>query len=182
MGNLTNKVRKKKSRQKKIKVVLLIIITTAIAFFHASSALYLRAMFNVKTLLPTWEIPKSDTLFTVGDLTILKYDMAIKILRDKNYVISEQIQIVAILLLLAVVVYMIGKSILDRIALFMFAGGLFSMLYYGFLFAFLRWPDSFFSKDIVSFLPTPVIVPIYMPVLLGALVFLGGTFLVLKRK
>ncbi len=182
MGNLTNKVKKKKSRQKKIKIVSLVTIATAVAFFHAASALYLREMFNVKTLLPMWEIPKSDTIFTVGDLTILKYDMAVKILGDNILVISEQIQLVAILLLFAAVVYMIGKSMLDRFALFMFVGGLFSILYYGFLFALLRWPDSLLSKDVISFLPTPVIVPVYMPILLGALVFIGGVLLVFKKK
>ncbi|MCL6472581.1 MAG: hypothetical protein K6T91_07165 [Firmicutes bacterium] len=182
MGNLTNKVKKKKARQKKAKFVSLFVISAAIAFFHATSTIYLRQLFNVKTLLPAGDIPKTDTIFNVGDLMVLKYEMGLKILNDKSFLLAEQIRPGAILLLLLVVIYMVGKEKLDRLGLFLYISGLFSVAYYAILYGFLGWPDSLLAKDVVSFLPVPIIVPVYMPVLLSLLVFMVGFFLVFKKK
>jgi len=182
MGNLTKKVKKKKSRQAKAKFTSLVTTAMAVAFINATSSVYLREIYNVKTLLPSWGIAKKDIIFSVGDLMILNRDIALKILVDMNLLVAEQIRQVAAIALILVIVYMIGKSWFDRLSLLMFVGGLSGMLYYAFLFALLRWPSSLLSKDILVMVPTPVIVPIYMPVLLSALAFLGGAFLVFKKK
>jgi len=182
MSNLTKKVKKKKSRQTKIKFLMLVTVAVALSFLNAASAFFLRKLYNTSTLLPSFGIAKSGVMFSFGDLTVLKHEMAFKILGDKDLLYAEQAREFAILALIFVLAYIIGKTWLERVSILLFIGGLFGALYYAFIYAFLKWPTSLVSRDIIALLPTPVIVPIYMPILLSALVFVGGFFLVFKKK
>lgn len=182
MGKLTNKVKKKKSRKTKAKLFSLIAIAVSIAFLHAASSVYLREVYNVKTLFPSWEIAKNDIIFQLGDLMVLDRDVGLKMLVDTNLLVAEQVRQIALFLLIGVLAHMTGKGWFDRISLFLFIGGLSCVLYYLFLFALLRWPTSLLAKDVITLLPTPVIVSVYMPLLLSALAFTGSIFLVLRKK
>jgi hypothetical protein len=182
MGSLTKKAKKRKSRKAKAKLTSLVTIATSVAFLHAASTFYLREVYNIKTLAPSWGIPKGDIVFSFGDLAILKKDIALRLLADTNLLAAEQIRLAAILALMCTIVYMVGKGWFDRMSLFLFVAGLWGILYYAFLFALLRWPDSLFSKDVITLFPLPVIVPVYMPLLLSGVILAGGALLVLKRK
>jgi hypothetical protein len=182
MGNLTKKVKKKKTRKARAKLISLLIIGMTVAFMQSAAALYLRDIYNVKTLLPSWKIPARDIIFAVGDLTVLKRDLAYKILVDQNVLVAEQIRLVATIALIGAIAYMLGKSSLDRISHLLFIGGLSGVFYYVFMFALMRWPTSLLAKDVIALIPTPIIVPVYIPLLLSAVVLTGGTFLVFKKK
>ncbi|MBE0447226.1 MAG: hypothetical protein IBX64_03845 [Actinobacteria bacterium] len=182
MGSLTRRFKKRKSRKAKARLTSLITIATSVAFLHAASAFYLREVYNIKTLAPSWGIAKGDIIFSVGDLMILKNDVALKILVDTTLLTTEQIRLAAILMLVLAMVYNIGKSWFDRVSLFLFVVGLWGVLYYAFLFALLRWPDSLLSKDVITLFPLPVIVPVYIPLLFSLLVLVGSTFLVFKKN
>lgn len=182
MGNLTKKVKKKKSRKAKAKFTSLVIIATAVAFLNAAAAVYLREIYNIKTLLPSWGLNKQDIVFRFGDLMVLKQDLALKILVDTNLLVTEQIRQIAMLALVAAAVYMIGKKWSERVFLMLFVVGLWGVLYYAFLYAIIKWPTSLLSKDVIALVPMPVIVPVYMPLLLSALTFIAGLFLILRSK
>lgn len=182
MGNLSKKVKKKKSRKAKAEFTSLSVIAAAIGFLYAVSAFYLREVYNIKTLAPSWRIAKSDVIFSAGDITILKRDLALKMLVDSNLLVAEQMRLVATVGLIFAIAHLIGKSWLHRMSIFAFMGGLCGMLYYVILFGFLRWPISVLAKDVVTLFPLPVVVPVYMPFLLSVLVFTGGILLVFKKK
>lgn len=182
MGNLTKKVKKKKSRKAKAKFTSLVVIATTVAFLNAAAAVYLREIYNIKTLLPSWGLNKQDIVFKFGDLMVLKQDLALKILVDTNLLATEQIRQIAMLTLVGAAVYMIGKKWSERASLMLFVVGLWGVLYYAFLYAILKWPTSLLSKDVISLVPMPVIVPVYMPLLLSALAFVGGLFFILRSK
>ncbi|NCO66459.1 MAG: hypothetical protein COW32_00160 [Candidatus Aquicultor secundus] len=182
MGNLTKKVKKKKSRKTKAKIASLVTISLAMGFLNTAAAFYLRQVYNAKTLLPPTGISRRDVIFNVGDITILDKAVALKILVDSDLLIAEEIRQVAIVALLVAFVYLLGKDMLDRVGLFIFIGGLSSLLYYVFLFAFTRWPSSLLSKDIIAVVPNPIIVPTYIPLVLSVVSVVGGSLLVFKRK
>lgn len=182
MGNLTKKVKKKKSRQAKAKFTSLVTIATTVAFLNAASSVYLREIYNIKTLLPSWGLSKQDVVFKVGDLMILRKELALKILVDLNLLVTEQVRQVAMLALVGAAVYMIGKKWSERMALFLFVVGMWGVLYYAFLYAIIKWPSSLLAKDVLALVPLPVIVPVYMPLLLSAMTCVGGLFLILKSK
>ncbi len=182
MGNLTKKVKKKKSRKTKAKIASLVIISIAMGFLNTVAAFYLRQVYNAKTLLPPTGISKRDVIFNVGDVTVLNNAVTLKILVDSSLLVAEEIRQVATVALLIAFVYLLGKDMLDRIGLFIFIGGLSSLLYYLFLFGFTNWPNSLLSKDIIALVPNPIIVPTYIPLVLSVMSLIGGTLLVFKRK
>lgn len=182
MGNLTKKVKKKKSRKKKAKLTSLLTISVAMGFLNAVAAFYLREVYNAKTLLPSAGISKRDVIFNLGDITVLSKAIALKILVNSSLLIAEEIRQVAVAALLVAFVYMLGKDMLDKVGLFIFIGGLSTLLYYAFLFAFTRWPGSLLSKDIIALVPNPIIMPAYIPLALSTVCLVGGVLLVFKRK
>ncbi|MDI6716095.1 MAG: hypothetical protein QME63_04025 [Actinomycetota bacterium] len=182
MSKLTEKVKKKKKRKARMRLVSISSIGVALGFLHAVSAFYLRQIYNVKTLAPAWRITKGEILFSAGDVAILKRDVALKILVNTDVLVAEQLRMLIIIVLLGAIVYLIGSKLTERAYLFLYLGGICGTLYYIFLFAFLRWPVSFFSKDALVLLSFPVIVPVYIPALLSIGALGAGAFLVIKKS
>lgn len=181
MGKLTKKVKKKKSRQARAKFIAQLTIPITIGLIQASSAFFLREIYNTKTLMPAWKVAKEDILYSAYDIMILKRDMALKILVDKNLLIAESAREVAFIALVGAIAYVLGGNMKERASMFMFVGGLSGTLYYILLFALLRWPNLLLSNDIIALIPTPVIVPVYIPFLMTVSALGAGIFLVFKK-
>jgi hypothetical protein len=173
---------KKGERQEKLRRASLVAAGAAIGFMHAASTIYLREIYNIKSLLPAWGLKASDYMANYGDFAILTRNVALKILVDNNLLVMEQTRQVATLLILVALVYLVGKDPKERMSLFMFVGGIAGVLYHAFLYALLHWPTSLSDKDVILLVPNPVIAPTYIPLLVSGLALGGGFFLLFKKK
>lgn len=177
----TKSTKKSKKKAVQAKTASLAVIALAIGFLQAASTFYLREIYSTKTLLPSWGIANKDIMFKTGDLMVLKKDTAVRILLDSNLLAAEQARQLAVFALIIGIVYFFGKDIKERGSLLLFIGGLAGVSYHAFLYALAHWPSSLLTKDVFALIPTPIIVPIYMSLLLSALALIGGTYLVFKK-
>lgn len=182
MASAEEKAKKKKERQNRVRKASLVFTAATIAFIQAASTIYLREIYNVKSLLPSWGLRAGDYVINQGDFAILSRNVAVKILVDNNLLVIEQTRQVAMILLTIAVIYLAGKDARERSSLLLFIGGLAGVLYHAFLYSLLHWPDSLMTKDVVFLVPNPIVTPIYIPFLLSALAFAAGTFLLFKKK
>jgi hypothetical protein len=182
MGSAEDKAKKKKERQEKIRKASLVLIAATIGFLHAASTIYLRGIYNIKSLLPSWGLKAGDYIINQGDFAVLTRKVAVKILVDNNLLVIEQTRQIAMLMLSVSVIYLVGKDARERTSLLLFVGGLAGVLYHVFLYSLLHWPNSLVAKDVIFLVPNPIVAPFYIPLLLSALAFAAGTFLLFKKK
>ena len=73
---------------------------------------------------------------------------------------------------------MIGKDPSQRFAFFIYAFGIWDIFYYVFLKAFLDWPESFFSWDILFLIPVPWVGPVIAPIMVSlTMIALAGAII-----
>ncbi len=101
------------------------------------------------------------------------------ILPDKHLIIiAELIREVATILMLLTLAIVAGKSFYSRFAWFLFSFAVWDISYYLGLKAFLDWPSSFFTWDILFLIPLTWIGPVLAPVISSVLmIVLGYSFL-----
>jgi hypothetical protein len=88
---------------------------------------------------------------------------------------------------LATLVMLLGLAMLagadrwDRILVFCVGFGVWDIAYYVWLWVFLRWPPSLFTWDVLFLIPVPWIGPVVAPVIVSAVLVVGGLLLLRKR-
>jgi hypothetical protein len=88
----------------------------------------------------------------------------------------------ATLVMLAVIAWLSGRSLLERSSWFLFVFGVWDIFYYLGLKAILGWPPSLLTWDILLLIPIPWVAPVLAPVLVAALMIaLGLGFINLGR-
>ena len=89
----------------------------------------------------------------------------------------------ATIVILAVVAWLSGKSLLERFSWFLFIFGAWDIFYYVGLKALLSWPPSLLTWDILFLIPLPWAAPVLAPVLVAtAMIALGLGFIGLARS
>ncbi len=88
---------------------------------------------------------------------------------------TELVRELATLVMLAVVGALAGRNTRSRLAYALVAFGVWDIFYYGFLAVIVGWPKSIFDWDVLFLLPLPWWGPVLAPVLIAALMVLGGT-------
>ncbi len=91
----------------------------------------------------------------------------------------ELVRELATLLMLAAVAMVAGRDRMDRFFVFAFLFGVWDMVYYVGLWAFLGWPPSLFTWDVLFLIPVPWLGPVIYPIVVS--LFLVGGFLVHER-
>lgn len=102
----------------------------------------------------------------------------IVIIPDRVAVV-ELVRELATLLMLAAIAMVAGRDRMDRFFVFAFLFGVWDMVYYVGLWAFLGWPPSLFTWDVLFLIPLPWLGPVIYPVVVS--LFLVGGFLVHER-
>ncbi len=85
----------------------------------------------------------------------------------------EWIREATTLLMLAAVAALAGRDRVDRFFVFGFLFGVWDLVYYVGLWAFLGWPDSLWAWDVLFLIPLPWLAPVLYPCLVSALL-VGG--------
>jgi hypothetical protein len=84
------------------------------------------------------------------------------------------------MVMLATVGLIAGTRLQDRLGYFVFAFGLWDIAYYFWLALFEGWPDSPFDWDVLFLIPVPWWGPVLAPVLIAAVMCIGGIAAVLQ--
>jgi len=95
--------------------------------------------------------------------------------------LTEWIREIATIIMLLVLGIMVGKDNLLRFLYFLFSFAIWDITYYVALKAFLGWPDSLLTWDILFLIPVPWLGPILAPVICSlTMIFFAFSFVWLK--
>jgi len=98
------------------------------------------------------------------------------------YYLIEQTREAATIIMLLAFAYLIGKSLREKLGVFLFSFGIWDIFYYVFLFLMLRWPPSLFTLDILFLIPRPWIAPVIFPIVISIIMVCVGSYLMIKEK
>jgi len=88
----------------------------------------------------------------------------------------------ATLVMLLAVGWAAGKRCQSRIGFAVFAFGVWDIFYYIWLWVFIGWPQTLLDPDLLFLLPLPWWGPVLAPVLVAALMSIGGALAVIKDE
>lgn len=88
---------------------------------------------------------------------------------------TELIREAATLVMLFTVGWLAGRTWRSRLAYSLIAFGIWDILYYTFLAAIVGWPRSILDWDVLLLIPLPWWGPVIAPVLIAAMMVIGGT-------
>jgi len=126
------------------------IFAVAMAYLESAVVVYLRRVYNITDL--TISLSRFDPQIS-----------AIELGRE-----------LATLIMLLAVGWAAGKNFQSRFGFTVFAFGLWDIFYYFWLRVFIGWPVSFLNPDLLFLIPLPWWGPVLAPVLIAALMVVGG--------
>lgn len=100
---------------------------------------------------------------------------------EPHILLVEVFRELATITMLATLAWMIGSTMLERSAYFLYAFGVWDIFYYVFLKIILNWPSSLFEWDILFLIPLPWFGPVLAPVLVS-LAIIGCSILLLQKS
>ena len=135
------------------RALLVAIYAIAMAYLESAVVVYLQ---RALSMTPS-------TLFPLRDQATLGGLGSIEVGRE-----------VATIAMLVTFGWLIGHSSLERLAWISVAFGIWDIGYYFWLWAFIGWPTSFGSTDLLFLIPVPWVAPVWAPMLVSiALIFFG---------
>ena len=156
-----------------------LIFAAAFGFVEAAVVVYLRHLLGIGFTPP--HIDRSEILFLTPGVAFLEPQTAVKIIADTQILNIERMREAATLVMLATIGGLAGKKLLDKIAFFFLAFGIWDIFCYIFLKLTIGWPKTFADLDIFFLLPTPWVGPVLVPIAIS-LVLIIGSLLYLMRK
>lgn len=146
----------KKRALKDLSLKLLIITIFGIAFGHLEGVVvyYLRLILSGSLPLQNW---------------------------TNSLLFIEQTREVATVVMLVAFAWIIGKTKLERLAMFLWTFAVWDLFYYLSLYIMLGWPSSLSTIDVLFLIPVPWIAPIWVPVAVMIL-FLIISWRILTKK
>ncbi len=126
------------------------VFAVAMAYLESAVVVYLRRVFEIGDLMTS--LPPLDP--QIG---------AMEVGRE-----------LATLVMLLAVGWAAGNSLQSRLGFAVFAFGLWDISYYFWLKVFINWPNSLLDMDILFLIPLPWWGPVLAPVLIAALMAVGG--------
>lgn len=105
------------------------------------------------------------------------FDFPLKLL-PAQIVLIEIIREITTLLMLGSVAWLSGKIFLTRLSAFLFTFGVWDITYYIALKAFLDWPESLLTFDILFLIPVAWVGPVLAPVICSVLMILASILFV----
>lgn len=134
------------------------LFAVAMAYVESAVVVYLRRLYGIRDL--TLHVPPFDP--HLG---------AIELGRE-----------MATLVMLLAVGWAAGKRFQSRLGFAIFAFGVWDMFYYIWLRVFIGWPRTLFDPDILFLIPLPWWGPVLAPVLIAALMVIGGALAVIRDE
>lgn len=81
---------------------------------------------------------------------------------------TEQGREAATIIMLVTLAYLVGRKPLEKLAVFLFAFGVWDIFYYVSLKVLLGWPASLQTMDLLFLIPVPWFGPVWLPVTISA--------------
>ena len=78
---------------------------------------------------------------------------------------TEQTREVATIVLLFALACLVGRNVVEKIAVFLLAFGTWDIAYYAALRAMIGWPESLRTQDCLFLIPRPWLAPVWLPIL-----------------
>lgn len=135
------------------KIFLVVLFGIAMAYFEAAVVVYLRELF-----------------YPEG------FSFPLKLI-PRNLILVELGREVSTLVILAAMAATAGRKLWERFAYFILAFGVWDIFYYLWLRVTIGWPPSLTEWDILFLIPLPWVGPVLAPVLIAALMVIGGVLL-----
>lgn len=139
----------------KRRLAVLLAYAVAMAFVEAAVVVYLRQLYPSAVL--TSAVPFSPL------------DYRVEVLREA-----------ATIVMLLCVAYLAFKELMLKVLTFLWIFAIWDLFYYVFLKLILGWPSSLKTLDVLFLIPVPWIAPVWLPIAISSLVFLGGGFALLR--
>jgi hypothetical protein len=134
------------------------LFAVAMAYLESAVVVYLRRLYGINDLILS--VPPFDP--QIG---------AIELGRE-----------LATLVMLLAMGWVAGKKFQSRLGFAVFAFGVWDIFYYIWLRVFIGWPQTAFDPDLLFLLPLPWWGPVLSPVLIAALMVIGGALAVIKDE
>jgi hypothetical protein len=141
----------------KLRLACIVAYSVAMAYVEAAVVVYLRRIYY----------PEGFVL-TLGP-------MDTGILRTE---IGREVATIVMILGVSLVSYA-GR--LKRLGAFLLIFGIWDIFYYVFLKILLNWPESFKTKDVLFLIPSPWILPVFLPMSASVLMIGFGAWLIAKE-
>lgn len=143
------------------RLIPLLLFALAMGWVEAMVVVYIRRLFAIEHVVEL-------------DRALLK-----TLVSNSDFLRKEQTREAATLLMLAVVAWLTGRDLRERLGALLIVWGAWDIFYYLSLFAILRWPPSLVTSDILFLIPpTPLWVqPVWLPLLMSCFMIAGGLWL-----
>jgi hypothetical protein len=95
---------------------------------------------------------------------------------------TEQGREAATIIMLVTLAYLVGRKPLEKLAVFLFAFGVWDIFYYVSLKVLLGWPASLQTMDLLFLIPVPWFGPVWLPVSISAVMIVIALTLFAHRS
>lgn len=160
-------------------ILKVVIFAAAFGFVESAVVFYLRHLSGVGFTPP--HIDRNEILFLAPGITFLEPKTVVKAIADTAILNIERMREVVTLIMLASVAAISGRKFAEKIAFFFLVFGIWDIFYYIFLRLTIKWPVSLTDLDIFFLLPTPLVGPVFVPIVIS-LIFIVGSLSFLLRK
>jgi hypothetical protein len=90
----------------------------------------------------------------------------------KRYLNIEMTREAATIVMLVVIAYLTGDSLVDKGIFFLWTFAFWDLFYYLSLYVLIKWPPSFTTIDVLFLIPKPWIAPVWFPIGVSGLTIL----------
>lgn len=140
------------------KFLLLALFGIAMAHFEGVVVVYLRKVFEIFDSQSNKELLK-------------------KI--PKRYILIEKTREAATIIMLVTLAFLVGKTCLDIVIIFLWTFAFWDLFYYLSLYLLIKWPPNFTTIDVLFLTPRPWIAPVWIPISISSITILIITVLLL---
>jgi hypothetical protein len=153
------------------------LFAVAMAFLESAVVVYLRSIFHFGGDSGAFSPSSGSIWFRIPFFTLLRPNALLSVLPQSSLAHTEVGREAATIVMLLCVGWLAGHSLKTRAAYFILAFGVWDIGYYFFLRVLVGWPTSPASLDVLFLIPGPWVAPVFVPVVISALMILAAVLL-----
>jgi hypothetical protein len=139
--------------------ILFIVFAISMGYFETSAAYYQRIILGISP----------------------SYNLSVLPKLSSEHLLIEQVREISTILMLFAVSMLVGKSKIEKVAIFLFCFGVWDISYYIFYYVLIQWPTSLFTIDLLFLVPMPWIAPIILPIAASIIMIAWSTYVIIRK-
>jgi hypothetical protein len=139
--------------------ILFIVFAISMGYFETSAAYYQRIILGISP----------------------SYNLSVLPKLSSEHLLIEQVREISTILMLFAVGMLVGKSKIEKVAVFLFCFGVWDISYYIFYYVLIQWPTSLFTIDLLFLVPMPWIAPIILPIVASIIMIAWSTYVIIRK-